>query len=127
LTLFLKMSYIFSSLFGLCLKHIYIYILRKSIKLTNENSKINNPSEARTSWLCHDLLIAWGALALNLREALCACALQIIIILNKLGDFLPVKTRASTVLAPRGQASLCEDCAPAHFKIEKRIIEANFM
>jgi hypothetical protein len=70
----------------------YIALLRKSIKLINGNSKINNPSFARTSWFCHDLLIAWGALALKLREALCACALQIIIISNKSSDFLPVKT-----------------------------------
>jgi hypothetical protein len=46
--------------------------------LTNGNFKINK------------LLIAWGALALKLRVAL-----QIIIILNKLGGFLPVKMRTS--------------------------------
>jgi hypothetical protein len=46
---------------------------------------------------CLASFFAWGALALKLRvalrEALCACALQIIMILNKLRVFLPVNIR----------------------------------
>jgi hypothetical protein len=51
---------------------ILLLLLRKLIKLINENSKINK------------LLFGWGALALRV-------ALQIIIILFELNDFLLVK------------------------------------
>jgi hypothetical protein len=71
-----------------------------TIKLTNGNSKAH--------YRFIELSFTWGALALKLRvalrEALCACALQIIIILVKLCDFLPAKTKTKIFFIKRWRA-----------------------